>query len=119
MQNKEFASDQYDQIYAAGGVEDIYEMPYRHSGYYPLFKKVYRILKSRGVRSILEVGCGTGGLAHLLRDREPGRALRCSMILVLLRERTTGVLIVGNDACSSQFGPPRQIKSIRRSEIPR
>ena len=85
MQNKEFASDQYDQIYAAGGVEGIYEMPYRHSGYYPLFKKMYRILKSRGVRSILEVGCGTGGLAHLLRDREPGRALRCSMILVLLR----------------------------------
>lgn len=71
MQRKEFESNQYDLIYATGGVDQIYDPPYRRSGYYPLFKEVHRTLKSRGVSSILEVGCGTGGFAHLLTDREP------------------------------------------------
>ena len=76
MKSKEFASEQYDRIYASGGVERIYELPYQHSGYYPLFKEVHRALKRRGVRSALEVGCGTGGLANLLQDREPDIAYR-------------------------------------------
>lgn len=77
MESKEFASGQYDQIYASGGAELVYELPYQHSGYYPLFKQVHRTLKRQGgVRSILEVGCGTGGLAHLLTNREPTIAYR-------------------------------------------
>src|SRR3954471_578666 len=76
METKEFASEQYDQIYAAGGAERIYDVPYQHSGYYPLFKRVRRTLKRQTVRSVLEVGCGTGGLAHLLKDREPDIAYR-------------------------------------------
>jgi SAM-dependent methyltransferase len=71
MDSKEFASEQYDRIYATGGAERIYDVPYRQSGYYPLFREVQRILKRQNVQSVLEVGCGTGGLAHLLKDREP------------------------------------------------
>jgi SAM-dependent methyltransferase len=76
MDTKQFDSNQYDQIYASGGAEHIYELPYQHSGYYPLFNEVHRTLKRRGVRSVLEVGCGTGGFAHLLRDREPDVSYR-------------------------------------------
>ena len=76
MENKEFASEQYDEIYAAGGAERIYDVPYRQSGYYPLFKRVQRILKRQKIRSVLEVGCGTGGLAHLLKDRSPAIVYR-------------------------------------------
>ena len=66
--NQEFESGQYDRIYAEGGAQKIYELPYRHSGYYPLFREVSRTLKAREAKAVLEVGCGTGGLAHLLAD---------------------------------------------------
>lgn len=66
--NQEFESNQYDRIYAEGGTQKIYDLPYRHSGYYPLFREVARTLWARGTKAVLEVGCGTGGLAHLLQD---------------------------------------------------
>jgi len=66
--SKEYESNQYDQIYAEGGAQKIYELPYRHSGYFPLFREVARTLKSRGSGEVLEVGCGTGGLAHMLAE---------------------------------------------------
>ena len=66
---QEFESGQYDRIYAEGGAERIYDVPYRHSGYYPLFRQVARALKARRVQTVLEVGCGSGGLAHLLHDQ--------------------------------------------------
>ena len=66
--NQEFESNQYDRIYAEGGTQKIYDLPYRHSGYYPLFREVARTLRARGTKAVLEVGCGTGGLAHLLQD---------------------------------------------------
>lgn len=71
MTQKEFGSSHYDAMYATGGFEGVYELPYRHSGYYPLFKQVRRALRRGGARSVLEVGCGTGALAHMLYDREP------------------------------------------------
>ena len=67
--NQEFQSEQYDQIYADGGAQKIYELPYQNSGYYPLFWQVARRLKEGGAGSVLEVGCGTGGLAYLLQQR--------------------------------------------------
>lgn len=76
MDVKQFESDQYDRIYATGGAEHIYELPYQHSGYFPLFREVQRTLRQRGVRSVLEVGCGTGGFANLLRDRQPDVSYR-------------------------------------------
>ena len=64
MQKSEFKSDQYDAIYAGGGAERIYDLPYQSSGYYPLFKHVHRVLSRVPIQSVLEVGCGTGGFAH-------------------------------------------------------
>lgn len=66
--SEEYESKQYDRIYADGGAQKIYALPYRHSGYYPLFREVTRALDQRGAKAVLEVGCGTGGLAHLLAD---------------------------------------------------
>lgn len=67
--SKEYEASQYDEIYAAGGSENIYDLPYQHSGYYPLFKAVLRVLTAQGVRSVLEVGCGNGAFAHLMFDK--------------------------------------------------
>lgn len=66
--SKEWESDQYDNVYASGGADKIYDLPYRHSGYFPLFKEVTRTLRANGVRSVFEVGCGTGGFAHMWLD---------------------------------------------------
>jgi len=66
--SSEFKSDQYDAIYASGGRSGIYELPYRYSGYFPLFKRVTRLLKASAATSVLEVGCGTGGLAHMVAE---------------------------------------------------
>lgn len=65
----EFKSSQYDAIYAAGGRDGIYDLHYRHNGYYPLFRAVQSCLKDSGKRSVLEVGCGTGAFAHMLHER--------------------------------------------------
>lgn len=69
--SKEYISQQYDDIYSAGGYEGVYDLPYWHSGYLPLFAEVHRLLVARGIGSVLEVGCGTGAFAHLLRDKSP------------------------------------------------
>jgi len=66
--SEEYQSSEYDRIYADGGTQKIYDLHYRDSGYYPLFREVARTLRRRGANAILEVGCGTGGLAHLLSD---------------------------------------------------
>ena len=67
--NSEFKSDQYDAIYASGGRSGIYELPYRHSWNFPLFKRVTQLLKASAATSVLEVGCGTGGLAHMVTEK--------------------------------------------------
>jgi SAM-dependent methyltransferase len=59
----------YDEMYAHGGYQGVYDLPYRHSAYYPLLKEVLKRASDRRVRSILEVGCGSGAFAHLLMDR--------------------------------------------------
>lgn len=69
--SKEFRSEQYDDIYASGGVGGIYDLPYRHSAYYPLFRAVHQELLRHRAKSVLEVGCGSGAFAHLLRERSP------------------------------------------------
>jgi SAM-dependent methyltransferase len=59
----------YDSMYEDGGYLGVYDLPYSHSHYYPLFRNVLSIAKSHNVKSILEVGCGTGAFAHLLTER--------------------------------------------------
>lgn len=55
-------------MFEAGGHEDVYALPYRHSCYFPLFRRALKELKSRGARTVLEVGCGTGAFAHYVLD---------------------------------------------------
>lgn len=72
----EWESGEYDRVYASGGNEQIYDLPYRLSGYYPLFKGVLSASLTMQAKAILEVGCGTGGFAHLWADRGNGGAYR-------------------------------------------
>jgi SAM-dependent methyltransferase len=46
-----------------------YAAHYRDSVYYPLFRRVAELIEARRLNRILEVGCGSGTLAHLLMDR--------------------------------------------------
>ena len=51
-----------------GGDQQVFRQPYRHSCYYPMFRAVLKKLKDQGVARVLEVGCGTGGFAHMVLD---------------------------------------------------
>lgn len=103
----EWQSDKYDAVYATGGADLIYELPYRHSGYYPLFKAVLKALRAHESKSILEVGCGTGGFAHLWFDTDAAlhyRGFDFSPVAVeraIERTRRPEVFFVG-DARNSQ-----------------
>src|SRR5262249_10989348 len=63
------SKETYDKIFAEGGYEGSYNLPYWQSAYYPLFKAVLAKVLSGRVKSVLEVGCGTGGFAGLVRDK--------------------------------------------------
>jgi SAM-dependent methyltransferase len=69
MEKKLQAPETYDAMFSEGGSDGIFDLPYRRSGYYPLFRAVARLLQQRQPASVLEVGCGTGAMAHLLFDR--------------------------------------------------
>jgi len=68
MNKKPQVSQTYDEMYALQGDEGAYTLPYQHSCYFPLYKQVRKALEEYDARQILEVGCGTGGLAHYLFD---------------------------------------------------
>jgi SAM-dependent methyltransferase len=110
--SKEFQSAQYDDIYASGGVGGIYDLPYRHSAYFPLFDAVHRVLKSHGATSVLEVGCGSGAFAHMLRDRSPAvryRGFDFSPVAVQRAARRLGTgepFFVGDARLESSYGTP-------------
>jgi SAM-dependent methyltransferase len=59
----------YDDMFRQGGYAQIFRQHYRDSSYYPLFDHIERALHRRGLSRVLEVGCGTGAFAHLLKDR--------------------------------------------------
>ncbi len=69
MQKKVQAPETYDAMFAKGGAGGVFDLPYRHSGYYPLFNAVAKMLVAARPQRVLEVGCGTGQMAHLLLDR--------------------------------------------------
>jgi SAM-dependent methyltransferase len=64
VQSKEL----YDSMYTEGGFEGVYNLPYKHSAYYPLFRRVLREVLAADVKSVLEVGCGSGAFAHMVMD---------------------------------------------------
>jgi len=56
----------YDAMFESGGDAGVFELPYRRSPYYPMFRAVRDTLKRHAPQRVLEVGCGTGPLAHML-----------------------------------------------------
>jgi len=60
----------YDEMFREGGWDKVFALPYRHSPYYPMFKRVYRELRRINSHSVLEVGCGTGAFAHMLIEHD-------------------------------------------------
>lgn len=75
MQKKEQSASTYDELFAKGGVDGAYGLPARISSYYPLWRAVLLELRRLKVRSVLEVGCGSGAFADLAL-REPGLTYR-------------------------------------------
>lgn len=65
---QEFPSQYYDAFYTDAAV---YNEHYRQSIYYPLFKAVLHELRQTGSARVLEVGSGSGMLAHMLFDTWP------------------------------------------------
>lgn len=68
MEKLQQTKETYDRIYADGGYQGVFDLPYQHSAYFPLFKRVLREVLCQNARSVLEVGCGSGAFAHLLMD---------------------------------------------------
>lgn len=82
----------YDRLFLTGGDGGVFDLPYRRSGYYPLFQAVGAALRLAGARQVLEVGCGTGALAHMLFDTFPVsyRGFDFSPVAVEKARRRTG-----------------------------
>jgi 2-polyprenyl-3-methyl-5-hydroxy-6-metoxy-1,4-benzoquinol methylase len=62
---QEAGSNVYDELHAT----DESNVSITTSFYYPLFCNIVAEVKKRSINTILEVGCGTGGLAQLLMAR--------------------------------------------------
>ncbi len=60
MKNKEY----YNKIYSKS---EKYKAGYKDIIYYPVYKKILQYLNYSD--QILELGCGSGHLAHLLKDK--------------------------------------------------
>lgn len=58
----------YDSMFETGGDSGVFDLPYRRSPYYPMFKAVRAALRKQAPQGVLEVGCGTGPLAHMLLE---------------------------------------------------
>lgn len=65
VQSKEL----YDSLYSDGGFEGVYNLPYRHSVYFPLFKRVLEEVQRQNAHAILEVGCGAGAFGHMVLEQ--------------------------------------------------
>jgi 2-polyprenyl-3-methyl-5-hydroxy-6-metoxy-1,4-benzoquinol methylase len=59
---QEAGADTYDVLHSQAESS----VPVRQSYYLPLYRRVVEEVTERSVKSVLEVGCGTGGLAELL-----------------------------------------------------
>lgn len=70
MDKKPQVAATYDEMFQGGGFLGVFDLPYRRSPYFPLFRAVLaQVPKAAGV---LEVGCGTGTFAHYLFDKRRG-----------------------------------------------
>lgn len=68
LEKKPQVPQTYDAMFEIGGEAGVFDLPYKRSPYYPMFKAVRSSLMRRAPQRVLEVGCGTGPLAHLLQE---------------------------------------------------
>jgi SAM-dependent methyltransferase len=71
MDKKPQIASTYDEMFENGGSGNgVFDLPYRRSPYFPLFRSVLQLLPQH-TAGVLEVGCGTGTFAHYLFDARP------------------------------------------------
>lgn len=58
----------YNDMFLEGGYAGVFDLPYNRSPYYPLFRVIRDVLLKEKPQRVLEVGCGTGSMAHMLFD---------------------------------------------------
>lgn len=68
MEKKPQIPATYDDMFNQGGYGGIFDLSYKRSPYYPLFRAVRDTLRKHKAQRVLEVGCGTGTMAHMLFD---------------------------------------------------
>ena len=71
MLKKKQTSSTYDEMFVQGSTCSPYHMHYSESWYFPMYQAVLKEIRRSKAERILEVGCGTGGFAHLLMERYP------------------------------------------------
>ena len=68
MEKKPQIAATYDEMFREGGYQGVFDLHYKRSPYYPMFRDVRRALLRSKSQRVLEVGCGTGTMAHMLYD---------------------------------------------------
>jgi SAM-dependent methyltransferase len=109
MEKKPQVASTYDDMFKSGGFAGVFDLPYRRSPYFPLFKSVRAVVATRPFPRVLEVGCGTGSMAQYLFDtRSVGGYLGFdfSTVAVNKARRRTGKLdafFVGDATCVETY----------------
>ena len=62
---KELGKEFYNEVFSRS---DLYKKSYKDTPYITVWSKIVGYVNSRGMQSILELGCGTGQLAHYLAE---------------------------------------------------
>jgi 2-polyprenyl-3-methyl-5-hydroxy-6-metoxy-1,4-benzoquinol methylase len=92
MEKKTQTPGTYDDMFKDGGYAGVFDLPYKRSPYYPMFRDVRASLRKNEAKRVLEVGCGTGTMAHMLFDstKMSYRGFDFSSIAVEKAKRRTG-----------------------------
>lgn len=121
MTNKPQSPQAYDEMFKEGGYQGVFDLPYKRSPYYPMFKEVRASLQQHAAKRVLEVGCGTGTLAHMLLDSTQlsYRGFDFSPLAVEKAKRRTGRadLFFAGDATSSDTYDDLDYDSIVCTEV--
>jgi len=98
----------YDEMFKDGGYAGVFDLPYKRSPYYPLFRVIRGTLRRHKAQRVLEVGCGTGALSHMLFDstRLSYQGFDFSPVAVEKAKKRTGrndVYFVGDATSSATY----------------